>query len=375
MNVPRDRNKGTLMKTPLKTLLLLLIAVLLVLGGFRLVKARKAKEAATTPAKEYAVFIHAMTAQKSDVTLTLPYIALSRNDNDAAIASKISARVLEIRKSGERVKKGDVLVRLDDRALRSELAALDHAIESARDELKAAQATLENLRTIHRRTAGLLKLQGASEEQYQNEAVKITDTQARIAGIRAKIAKLQADRVTMEDTLSYTRIHAPIDGIVSESLASVGDLAMPGKPLLKLSASRGSWLLVRLPDRAPAIEYGGKRIPLHPLHSTFNGLNEFRADLDENLPAGNRVPVSVIRYQGPGVLLPMDTLLNLQGKTVVFVIEGNRALPRPVTILASGEEGVLVPDTLAGRRLALAKPDILLRLLSGYPFLTLDGER
>jgi len=363
------------MKNLVKTLLFLLIAAGLVLGGLRLVKARKAKEAATPPAKEYAVFIRTMKAQKSDVTLTLPYIALSRNDNDTLIASKISARVQEIRRAGERVKKGEILVRLDDRALRSELAALEHAIASARDELAAARKSLENLRRIHRRTAGLLKLQGASEEQYQNEAVKLSNTQAQIAAIRAKIAKLQADRVTLEDTLSYTRIHAPIDGTVSESMASVGDLAMPGKALLKISAIRGSWLLVRLPDSAPAIEYRGRRIPLRPLHSTFNGLNEFRADLESFLPAGNRVPIRVVRYQGPGVLLPTDALLNANGRDLIFRIEGEKASPEAVKILASGEEGVLVPEGLAGSNVAVAKPDILLRLLSGYPFIAAPRER
>ncbi len=363
------------MKPLLKILLFLLVAALLVLGGVRLVKARKAQEAAIPPAKEYAVFIETLRAKKEKITLTLPYIALSRNDNDAAIASKISARVLSIRKAGERVKKGEVIVRLDDRALRSELEALDHAIASARDELSAAQSALENLKRVHRRTAGLLKLQGASEEQYQNEAVKIAESRARIAGIRAKISKLRADRVTLEDTLSYTLIHAPIDATVSESLASAGDLAMPGKPLLKLAARQGSWLLVRLPESAPALIYRGRTLPLRPLHSTFNGLNEFRADIDTPLPAGNRVPVRVVRYRGPGVLLPTDSLLDANGKTLLFLVDGNRSTPRPVRILASGEEGVRVPDSLAGATVAVAKPDILLRLLTGYPFIATPRER
>jgi len=61
--------------------------------------------------------------------------------------------------------------------------------------------------------------------------------------------------------------------------------------------------------------------------------------------------------------------------SLLFLVDGNRSTPRPVRILASGEEGVRVPDSLAGATVAVAKPDILLRLLTGYPFVATPRER
>ena len=76
----------------------------------------------------------------------------------------------------------------------------------------------------------------------------------------------------------------------------------------------------------------------------------------------------MVVYKGEGVLLPMDTLLNRDGKSYLFLFSGkNKVTPAPVTLKASGQEGVLVGDRFAGKEIVKAKPDILLRLMGGYP--------
>jgi len=355
------------MKHLFKILLFILILAALVFGAIRLVKSRKAAEAEIPPAKEYAVIIDTLKAKKSRVTLSLPAMALSRNDKDTTLASKISTRVLSILPSGSKVHKGDVLVRLDDTALKASETSLRHALESARQELIAAEASLKNLEAVHAHSAALLKIKGISAEQFQAEAVKIASAQAKIAAIEARIAKLEADQATLENQLSYTTITAPTDGVISATMAGVGDLAMPGKPLLKLSAHSGSWLLVRLPGSAKAIRFRGKRIALKALHSTFNGLNEYRADINGSLPAGNRVECDVITFEGEAVKLPYDTLLNREGKNWILLYESGRIRPVPAPILETGQEGIALDSSLAGREVVKAKPDILLRLLGGYP--------
>ncbi len=356
------------MKAVIKFFIFLIIVALLVLGAVRLVKLRKAQESKIPPAKEYAISVKTLQAKKRHVKLTLPYIALAQNDNDAIIASKVSARILEIKKSGQEVKKGEVIIRLDDSSLKAKLKAIEHSITGAKEELNATQASLENIERIHNRTQELLKVKGASQEQYQNEAVKISATKAKIAEIQAQIIKLKSDKTSIEDSLSYTTIKAPIDGIISKSIASVGDLAMPGKPLIKLSATKGTYLLVRLPNSAKSIDFKGRNYPLIPLHSTFNGLNEFRANINHYIPSGNKEEVSVVVYNGEGVLLPNDTLLNRDGKSYLFLFErGEKFKMIPVDIHASGQEGVVVNGSFDGKEIIEAKPDILLRLLSGYP--------
>ncbi len=362
------------MKKLLKLLIFLIVVAALVAGAIRLVKKRKAQEAQMPPAKEYAVVIDTRKASASKVTLSVPSIALTKNDNDAVLASKVAARVLEVPKSGTKVKKGQLLVRLDDTAIKASLESVRHALESARAQLEAAQVNLQNLIAIHEHSKELLKVQGVSKEQFQNEAVKIDNAKAKVAAIQAQIAKLEGEQATLENQLSYTRITSPVDGVVSAAMVSVGDLATPGKPLVKIAASEGTWLLVRLPGGAKKIRFQGKEYSLEPLHSTFNGLNEYRADIDRYIPAGNRVETDVVTFQGNAVLLPYDTLLNREGKNWLFLYTGKGVKAIPAPVLAMGEQGIALDPRLAGKEIVEAKPDILLRLLGGYPVVKAPRE-
>ncbi|ADV45833.1 efflux RND transporter periplasmic adaptor subunit [Nitratifractor salsuginis] len=362
------------MKKAIKILIFLLILAALIVGAVRLVKKRHAEEAKTPPAKEYAVVISTLKAQPKKVTLTVPSISLTRNDNDAVIASKVAARVLRVPKSGTSVKKGDLIVQLDDTDIKAQLASVLHAIESAKAQLDAAILNLKNLEKIHAHSADLLKIHGVSREQFDAEQVKIDSAKAQVAGIKAQIAKLEAQKAALENQLSYTRITAPVDGIVSQTMVSVGDLATPGKPLVKIAASKGTWLLVRLPGGAEKIFFQGKEYPLKALHSTFNGLNEYRADIDRYIPAGNRVECEVVTYQGKAVLLPFDTLLNREGKNWLFLYQNGNVHPVKAPILATGEQGIALDPSVAGKEIVEAKPDILLRLLGGYPVVKAPGE-
>jgi len=144
---------------------------------------------------------------------------------------------------------------------------------------------------------------------------------------------------------------------------------MPGKPLLAISAESGDYLLVRLPDNIEAshIVYNNKMLELYPLNHTFNGLKEYRSEkLNSGLSTGERVDADLVLFKGRGLMLPVDAILNKNGKSVVIEVENSHAKAVPVTIKAGGEQGVVVSQNdLAGKTLVVAKPDIMLNLLSG----------
>jgi len=127
-----------------------------------------------------------------------------------------------------------------------------------------------------------------------------------------------------------------------------------------------------VPQSIKSVIYKGKEYQALSLDSTFNGLKEYRADINEHLSEGQRVDIDVVRFKGEGVKLPMDAILNRDGKNYVIVIDGKKAVPKEVKIVASGQEGVVVSGLSEGQKVAVAKPDILLRLVSGYPFVVKD---
>ena len=333
------------------------IAVIAALGvaGVKKIKAARAADAAMPKAKIYPIVVSTMTPTVVDTKLSLPYLAEVQNDKDVMLSSRIAARIISIKNSATSVKKGDVIARLDTTTIKSDL-------KNIQNQVKATNIALKNLKATHKRTTELLDVQGASIEQSQKESTLIVTTEAKIAGLKQK-------EIELKNNLSYAVITSPVDGVIAKSMSSDGAMSMPGKPLAQISAKNGFYLMVRVPTdiNIKGVSFNGKDFPAIALGSTLHGLAEYKVyTADSKLTSGDRVEVDVITYKAKGILLPFDALLNRDGKSYVLVVKGNSAEAKEVHILESAEQGVIVSDEFNGEQIVVAKPDILLKLTSGY---------
>jgi selenophosphate synthetase-related protein len=81
---------------------------------------------------------------------------------------------------------------------------------------------------------------------------------------------------------------------------------------------------------------------------------------------GDRVEVNVEVFNGVGIKIPFDGILNRDNNRYVFVKENDKAIPTEINIIQSGEDGAVISNNeLAGKEILVAKQDILLTLLSG----------
>jgi RND family efflux transporter MFP subunit len=343
------------MKKNKKTIIWTIVILLLVIAGIMKIKHTQKTEAELPPAKAYAIVVRTIQPQVNEVQLTLPYLALTKNDKDVMLASRIAARVDWIKASGSRVKKGEVIAKLDNTSIVA-------GINSVTSQIEAQDTVLKNLEATHQRTLELLKVQGASIEQAQGE-------ESRIAGLKSQIESLKQKLNDLQNTLTYAIIKSPVDGRLSKTMVNKGDMAMPGRPVASVSANNGFYLLLRVPTslKVYGVVMNGKTYDAIPLHSTFNSLAEYKVYVNEGeMTTGNRVEVSVIVYKGNGLKLPFDAVLNRNGKSYVMVRQGDVAVPQEIRQIQSGEQGIVVANTdLEGKELVVAKPDILLRLLGG----------
>jgi len=125
----------------------------------------------------------------------------------ATLASKVLGQVEEIRvKEGSRVKTGEVLLILDSRALLA--------------QRERAEAELENAKIHYQRVRTLLSERSATQQELDN------------AERTYKVA--EATWKAIEADLAYTVIKAPFDGVITEKLIEVGELASPGRSLLRI---------------------------------------------------------------------------------------------------------------------------------------------
>jgi len=318
-------------------------------------KAKREANAAAPKAKIFPIVVDTFSPKVEKVRLTLPYLAVVQNDKDVKLSARISARILKIKPSGSRVKKGEVVVKLDTTRLHSML-------KSVKEQLLAAEVSLKNAEATHKRTLELLKVQGASIEESQKETSMIANAQSHIVSLKQK-------EIELKNSLSYATIISPVSGVIAKRFVNRGALSSPGKPLVAISSKNGFYLLVRVPTdfSLVGVSFHNKEYAVTALGTTFHGLAEYKVYVGESkLTSGDRVEVDVVTFNQKATLLPFDTLLNRNGKDYVLIADGEKAYAKEVHIIQSAEQGAVVSENFEGQKLVLAKPDILLRLLSGY---------
>ncbi|HFS67721.1 MAG TPA: efflux RND transporter periplasmic adaptor subunit [Flavobacteriia bacterium] len=351
------------MKKYSKIIITAIVLIVLVIAGISLIKKAKQKDENAPIAKTYDVVVAKETVKQDSVKLTLPYLAIVQNDKDVMMSSKVAARVLYIKPSGSKVRKGEVIVKLDNTPLQSN-------ISSVKSQIAAVDTAIKNMIATHNRTLELLKVDGASVEQSQQEETKISTLQAKKDAL-----KQNANQVY--NTMSYAVIKSPVDGMVSKTMLNRGDMAMPGHPIANLKAKKGFYLLVRVPSDMDikGVEVNNNHFDAIPLNSTFNGLAEYKAYASiPNLKSGDRLEVNVELFNGKGILLPFDAVLNRNGKSYVLIKDNDKATPKEIQIIEKGEQGIVVSNqNLVGKDIIVAKQDILLKLLSGVS-LKIKGE-
>lgn len=372
----------------------IIVIVCIVIALILLVKKRRSDLASLPPARVTPAVVSVKELRPEQVTLTLPAVAVVASDVSTVLSTKVSGQVLTVTKrEGETVKKGEVLARIDVADLEAKRQGLIFQrqgviaqIQAKKSEVQAFETSLKTALDSHKRTKELLDVKGASPEQYSQEEAEIARIKAGLAASQKTVETLQKTVETLdssikeiENQISYATIVAPIDGRIAQILARPGDLATPGKPLIKLSSKAGLYLNVSLPDsvKAEAVLLKGEYLPLTPKDQTSEtGLIQYVSILPQNsgFVEGQFVSVNVVLWRGEGILVPLDALLTVGNSTSVFVMnEKGKAERRTVTIKARGVEGVIVNEDLSGSKVLVAKPDILLRVASGVPVVVTAG--
>lgn len=139
----------------------------------------------------------------------------------ATVTAQVGGSVLALRvKAGDTVRRGQALVRLDDREMRANTARSDAAVVQAQSALRDAQQVLERNREL--RKSGFLSAAALDSIENQVKSAQAAVTQAQAARTQAAVTQGFADLV------------APFDAVVLATHVEAGDLALPGRALLTL---------------------------------------------------------------------------------------------------------------------------------------------
>ncbi len=146
----------------------------------------------------------------------------------AAVASKATGRLVWLGvQEGSRVKKGDIIARLEDLDVKAAREQASANVQVARANLAQAQAELQDAETSLERSRGLLAQGFVSQAAHDVAAARYAKARAQIASQQAAIAAAQAALNGAQVAVEQTLIRAPFDGVVLTKAANVGDIVTP----------------------------------------------------------------------------------------------------------------------------------------------------
>ncbi len=278
---------------------------------------------------------------------------------EAVRAATVSAQIVGIVThyfvdAGDRVTRGQLLVRIDTRETDAQVAA--RAAGVAQADAQVAQAKLH-----HERTTQLLARQFISQAALDKAAADLQSAEAALQMARAGSAQAVTAR-------SFAELRAPIDGVVTRRLAELGELASPGTPLIELHdpaalravASVPQFVLPRIArvERADVVlpldnatTVAATRVTVLPAADARLLSTQVRADLPRDLPAGV-VPGTAAKVLLPigsvqRLVIPADAVLRRGELTATYVI-GADGLPRLRQIRVGETAGDGSVEVLAG---------------------------
>ncbi len=212
------------MKTALKIIgicfaLLLLAGVMAYLAGFFETKIPVDYSGALPSAQDDSVY----TVEVITEPLVEQSAGTVRAKVETVISPVVTATISSITvRSGDQVKQGEVVAKLDSRELKSRAEQARQAVVAAKATQTRIEKDFKRMQSIHKADSGAIS------------RAELDRAQAAVSTSRAQLLRAQRQEDEAKTALSYSTLTAPIAGRVVERYADPGDTARQGEPLLRM---------------------------------------------------------------------------------------------------------------------------------------------
>jgi HlyD family secretion protein len=325
------------------------------------------------------------------------------------VGSKVMGKVAWIGvEKGDPVRRGQLLVRLEDDEYRARVEAARGALATAEanyeelrsgsrpEEIARAQAEMEGARATYERTRDLVAAQVFSQQQLDDakaryesalktyELAKLGPRQEQIDQARAAVTQAGGDLAYAQTQLDATRITAPIDGTILDRVVETGELVTTmftgerGAKSYVVSLADLNDLRVELDinesdfgrvsmnqpcdivlQAYPTKHYAGRVVEISPEANREKGTVQVKVQILEPDRSVRPQMLARVSFQqakseapatsaAPTVTIPRAARVERNGRSSVFVVEEGRARLQEVATTDPGGDILVVTQGLAG---------------------------
>ncbi|HVF23116.1 MAG TPA: efflux RND transporter periplasmic adaptor subunit [Pyrinomonadaceae bacterium] len=380
------RSQGKLKFAVLMLLLVMTSAFVASCGGSR---ANSRKEEAAAPAPPVAIEVTTAAAIQRDLPRFFEATGSLAGDQQTDVAPQTAGKVVAVGVDiGSPVRRGQMLVRLDDAELKlrveqaaTQVAQAKAAVRQAEEkiglrsgqafdpnrvaEVAAARVALELAEKNLRRAEKLIESGDVSRSFYDEQRarrdqlkeqydVALAQARQNYAGVdvaRTNVANAESQLALARKNLSYAIIPAPIDGIVSERTADLGEYVSPQQKVATIVRINPLRMRIDIPEQAipevrvgqsvsittsawPDKNFAGRVARIAPNVTAASRTMTVEAEIENSsgaLKPGQFATVRLLQERAaPAVLIPARAVINDAGVSRVFVIKDGHAEQRLV---------------------------------------------
>jgi RND family efflux transporter MFP subunit len=293
----------------------------------------------------------AQAAGSNSRTFTGIVEARVQSDLGFRVGGKILERSVDV---GERVQKGQVLMRLDPEDLRLSAAAQQANVEAARAKYTQAKAD-------ETRSARLIKSGVISRQEYDQD-------RAALDSAKAQLEAAEAQARVSDNSSEYAVLLADADGVIVRALSEPGQVVAAGQTVMQLAHDGPREALINLPEgvrpdlgtAASARLYGQDQVyqarlrqlsdAADPASRTFEARYVLEGEA-ASAPLGSTVTITLVTKPTSGnhsVLVPVGAIYDRGSGPGVWVVNDKSEVKfRFVKIASIGQEEVIVSRGVA----------------------------
>jgi RND family efflux transporter MFP subunit len=343
---------------------------------------------------EVQTAVAASPATHADAGAVLQATGYITARRQATVSAQITGTLTEVLiEEGDRVKKDQVLAKLDDSSYIASLNAAKASAQAAYAQVAQLQAQLDQNERDARRQENIAERGLVAKQVAEQARTLVMTTNAQLRSQVRQAQSAQAQVIVAQVNFDYTVVRAPFDGVVTDKAAQVGEIISPlsagggftrtgvgtivDMESLEVDVDVNEAYIGRvkpdMPAEAVLDAYPDWKIPAHviaivPTADRGKATVKVRVALEHK--DGRMVPdmgvrVSFldvrpsVREAAPkGVLVPANSIVQRDGHSVVFVVADERAHQRVVSpdAKAYGELRLLPAEVSVGDSVVTAPP-------------------
>lgn len=257
---------------------------------------------------------------EQNVSKSFTFSGVSQSEIEENLSFKVSGTISKMAvKVGDKVRKGQLLVRIDPSDYAVTLNQAQASQESVEAQVKSAEASYIASKSAYNRAQKLYETKSISLSDFEQAKAQYEASISTFEAAKSQASAAKSQTQAANNQVNYTQLRATINGVVSAVHINENEIASPGKPIVTLSSSEKLQVEVGVPENSIRYVEKGQAVQI-----VFSSLKDtiFSGQVQE------------VGYAAQGATYPVTVLLKEQNPMI------RPDMPADVTFIQKTKNGV-----------------------------------